>query len=144
MTTNRMIAILGAGCILAACTSAADLPSELRLRTTQSQYDPGAAIQVHIENNADDPMYVSHCNQRVSLVVQRRTIDSWVNYRTAVCLAIYPMGEILIESGAALQETLQIDDTGDYRLLLYARRGHEDFGSTAVYSGAFRVRYPPD
>ena len=140
--TNRTISTLIA--LLVGCTSATDSPSELRLRTTQSEYAPSAVIQVHIENQTTDAMYVSHCNDRVSLLVQRRSGGAWVDYRSAICLAIYPMGELLIASGGTLQESLQIDEPGDYRLQLYARRGHEDFGSTVAYSGAFRVRYPPD
>ena len=130
--------------LLAGCTSATDSPPELRLRTTQSEYAPTAVIQVHIENHTTDAMYVSHCNDRVSLLVQRRAGDAWVNHSGAACLAIYPMGERRIDAGASVQETLAIAEPGDYRLQLHARRGHEDFGSTVVYSGAFKVRYPPD
>jgi hypothetical protein len=86
---------------------------------------PGAAIQVHVDNDMDEDVYVAHCNQRVTMMLQRRVRD-------------------VIASGTQLTETLQIDEAGDYRLQLHARLAHEDFGSTVVVSGSFRVRYPPD
>jgi hypothetical protein len=132
--------------VLAGCSSPVGVEPELELRTARTEYMPGAAIQVHVDNDMDEDVYVAHCNQRVTMMLQRRVRDAWENYRqtNAPCLAIYPMGELLIASGTQLTETLQIDEAGDYRLQLHARLAHEDFGSTIVVSGSFRVRYPPD
>lgn len=149
MTSERgVIVAFFATCTgLAGCTSAVDVSTELQVRTARSEYYVGAPIEVRIENGTDEGVHVAHCNHRVSLMVQRRVGAEWENYRQTngpLCLTIYPMGELHIEAGADLTETLQIDEAGEFRLQLGARRSHEDFGSTVVYSAAFRVRYPPD
>lgn len=133
--------------LVAGCASISGTEGGLEVRTSEAAYHVGAPIQARVLNRTDGTVYVAHCNNRVTIGIERRAADSWEQYGQSngpVCIAIYPMGEVAIDEGDELSETLQIDEAGEYRLRVGGRRAHEDFGSDVAFSPPFTVRYPPD
>ena len=132
--------------LVAGCSLVTASDGELTVRTAEASYDVGEVVIVRIANHIDEAVYVYHCNHRISLVLERREGASWAQHSqvNGICLAIYPSGEIRIDAGEDLTETIGIAEPGEYRIRLYARRAHEDFGSLNVLSPPFTVRYPPD
>jgi len=115
----------------------------IEVRTSASAYEVGATVGARVVNHTGEDVYVSHCNHRVSLLLQRRAADGWVHDRQVngpVCQAIHPMGELAIAPGRDVTETLQIDEAGEFRLQVHVRRAHEDFGSLVATSPSFTVR----
>jgi hypothetical protein len=116
--------------------------SELEIHTTGSAFAPGQAIAVRVVNPTRDIIGVAHCDQRVALLVERRAEAVWSLYRQTnvhLCQPGRPHGEIFIAPGTEHADTVRIQDAGEYRLALYGRRRHEDFGSMYVISRRFTV-----
>lgn len=129
------------------CSSSTDVAGELEIRTSQTTYAIGAPIETRIVNHTRQVIHVAHCNHRISLLLERRTAGVWASDRQVngpLCLAIHPMGEVPIGSGAHATEIIDIDEAGEYRLVLYGRRASEDFGSLVSVSRPFTVSLPPD
>jgi hypothetical protein len=132
--------------LVAGCSLVTGSDGELEVRTSKTSYHVGEAVTVRIVNGFDEAVYVGHCNHRTSLLLERREGESWTQHSqvNGICLAIYPSGEVRIDAGGDLSETIVVGEPGEYRLRLYARRAPEDFGSLTVLSPPFTVRYPPD
>jgi hypothetical protein len=143
MSSGRVLLLM----LLAGCTSPFAGESELEVRTSAATYHVGAVVPVSIVNRSDGALYVAHCNNRASLLLERRAGDAWEVWRQVngpLCLTIYPMGELRIDAGTSLTDSLHIDAAGEFRLRLGARRAHEDFGSLSVTSPPFLAQWPPD
>jgi hypothetical protein len=140
-------ALIAMALLLAACSSPTSPRDEIELRTSRSEYAPWDTIHVSIVNRSSAAIYLAHCNHRLSLMLERRTADTWVEHRQIngpYCQAIYPMGDSAIVPGTPVTESLLLEETGQYRLATLARRAHEDFGSLRVVSRPFTVSFPPD
>ena len=136
------------------CSSSTDVGVDLESNTTglevstaRTAYNAGDPIDTRIVNHTGEVIFVAHCNFRISLLVERRSHDTWEPYiqvNGAACTGLHPAGDRSIDPGAAVAETFQIDAAGEFRIKLYGRRASEDFGSTVSVSPRFTVSYPPD
>lgn len=129
------------------CSSSTEVDGELEVRTQQTEYEVGAAVETRIVNHTREVIYVAHCNDRVSLLLERRTGDTWEHHLQVngpFCLTIYPMGELGIDPGADVTETISIEEGGEFRFVLHGRRASQDFGSVVSVSRPFTMRYAPD
>lgn len=144
MRKTHALAVL----LVAGCTSLTEGGDDgIAVRTSAETYQPGEPIEAHVLNLTHGTVYVSHCNHRMTVGIERRAGVTWEQYGQSngpFCIAIYPMGELPIEEGRELSETLQIEHAGEFRLRVGARRAHEDFGSDVAFSPPFTVRSPPD
>lgn len=129
------------------CTTGTGVEDGVEVGTSADTYFVGAPIVVRLVNHTDRAIYVAHCNHRVSLLLQRRAAGEWQHHLQVngpLCIAIYPSGETRIDADEEVVETFTIDESGEFRVLLYVRRAHEDFGALVVTSRPFTIRYPPD
>lgn len=129
------------------CTGVTAVDGDLNVRTSRTSYHVGEDITVTVENRGRSAVYVAHCNHRISLIVERRDGEVWTDQLQVngpACVSIYPTGDTAIAAGTKLTETFRLEQSGQYRIRLYAREAHEDFGSATATSPPFVVAWPPD
>lgn len=131
--------------LLAACSSPTSPVGRLQLGTDASAYMPGATITATIVNLSERAAYVSQCDDQPVLLLERRVQGAWTQVAQipGPCFSSFA-GELRIEARGSVRQSFTVADTGEYRLLLYARWEWQDIGDVVVQSRPFTVRYPPD
>ena len=128
--------------LIGACSTDPSEPeASLVLTTDRASYLTGDAIRIALSNANDETVFVSHCNFRLLLVLEQRAGSGWnvIDTFNQYCLGIYEAGEIAVDAGAMRTDSLTLDRTGEFRLIIYGREASDDFGDIAVASNAFVV-----
>jgi hypothetical protein len=139
----RAIVVLLAVGALSACVTGPAGPGEaLELSLPTESLSLNQAFDVTVTNRTGGDLYLAHCNHLVALALEERRGGSWnpTEGLGTMCTANLPMGEIRLGAGLAISRSLAIGRAGEFRLVAYARRAADDFGSDVGRSSPFIVR----
>ena len=130
--------IVAAALFVAACsTSTAPAgPMSVRLADASFRRTAGSAATVaySVANDGTAAIRLTgSCGEDPAPSIERRTGGAWSQYDGGMCLAIYPVGAVVLAPGAARQSSVSLIDPGEYRLVFGTDRGR-------VASTAFTVR----
>jgi hypothetical protein len=96
--------------------------------------DGAAVVSYTVVNPGAEPVRLTgSCGDDPAPTVERLTSGSWHQYAGGTCLAIYPVGAVVLAPTASRQASVSLAEPGEYRLVLATDRGQ-------VTSVAFTVR----
>ena len=128
-----------ASALLAAACSSATAPAapvSVRLADASFTRSAGSAVTVSYSVANDGTVAIrltGSCGDDPAPSIERRTGGAWSQYAGGMCLAIYPIGAVVLAPGAARQSSVSLADPGEYRLVVGTETG-------LVASTAFTVR----
>ncbi len=127
----------------AACQDSASEPlSDLIVAVGEDQYLVGEPIPLEIRNVTTADAFFYHCNYHISVIVQKEESNAWVDWawlNGPMCLAIYSSGVLVLVPGSGYENTIELEEPGNYRVAVETGRTPGSIGSQMVYSTVFAV-----
>ena len=129
---------------LAGCNRSPTGPAlELRTRTVGRAFmlrEGSASVPFALTNVSDGrAYYVTACNHHVSVMVERREGDDWVQTADPGCAADLSISPIRLDPGSRIEATVGIDSPGVFRLRLGVSRSAAVLGEWVETSNRFTV-----
>jgi hypothetical protein len=140
MKLRLILVLLLAGCLDSLPSDPSDPGVEVM--TDREQYAVEESIRVTIRNASGRSVFLSHCDFRLSMLIERRRGGEWVEevgINGPICPAAFPSGSVSLAPEERTSEGLTVERAGDYRLKIEVSADGSALGVVSVRSNTFRV-----
>lgn len=91
-------------------------------------------------NQGNRTFYVPRCGDRLSVAVEKRVSEGWVNAAAALCLAVERMDPITLDPGASFESFVGITGPGIFRLHTGKTESASSEMTFDLYSAPFEIK----